>query len=59
MTAVVVTKGQDGKLAGMGEKGASLVTARTLYPSAPLKLAKHHNRAEALLIAHYGRAVLG
>lgn len=41
------------------EKGASLVTARTLYPSAPLKLAKHHNRAEALLIAHYGRAVLG
>jgi hypothetical protein len=36
------------------DKAASLDTARALYPSAPLKLAKHHNRAEALLIAHYG-----
>lgn len=44
---------------GLGsEKGASLLTARNLYPSAPLKLAKHHNRAEALLIAHYGRSVM-
>lgn len=36
------------------DKSASLATARALYPSAPLSLAKHHNRAEALLIAHYG-----
>lgn len=43
---------------GLGsEKGASLEVARRLYPSAPLKLAKHHNRAEALLIAHYGQQV--
>lgn len=43
---------------GLGsDKGASLTTARTLYPSLAcnaLKLAKHHNRAEALLIAHRG-----
>lgn len=35
-------------------KGRHLKVARELYPSAPLHLAKHHNRAEALLIAHYG-----
>lgn len=35
-------------------KGRHLQMARQLYPSAPLSLAKHHNRAEALLIAHYG-----
>lgn len=35
-------------------KGRHLKLARELYPSAPLHLAKHHNRAEALLIAHYG-----
>jgi hypothetical protein len=40
---------------GLGaDKAACLQVARTLYPGAPLKLAKHHNRAEALLIAHYG-----
>lgn len=27
--------------------------AKTLYPSAPITLAKHHNRAESLLIAHW------
>lgn len=44
---------------GLGaDKAASMNTARTLYPTAPLKLAKHHNRAEALLIAHYGREVM-
>lgn len=32
--------------------------ARTLYPRAPITLAKHHNRAESLLIAHYGRSLL-
>lgn len=45
---------------GLGsDKAASLATARALYPGAPLKLAKHHNRAEALLIAHYGLKVMG
>lgn len=42
------------------DKAASLRCARTLYPVAPLKLAKHQNRAEALLIAHWGmRKVCG
>jgi len=38
------------------EKRDSIDAARTLYPSfaGPLKLQKHHNRAEALLLAHYG-----
>lgn len=31
--------------------------ATKLYPSAPITLAKHHNRAEALLIAHYVRTL--
>lgn len=35
-------------------KGRHLALARKLYPSAPLHLAKHHNRAEALLLAHFG-----
>lgn len=35
------------------DKKASLVVARKLYPDAPLHLAKHHNRAEAVLIAHW------
>lgn len=39
------------------EKGASMRTAQGLYPTAPLSLVKHHNRAEALLLAHYGRAL--
>lgn len=39
---------------GLGaEKKASLVKALTLYPGAPIKLAKDHNKAEALLIAHW------
>lgn len=40
-----------------GKPAASLQTARALYPDAAamLALAKHHNRAEALLIAHYAR----
>jgi len=32
------------------EKSASLELARTLWPDAPLKLAKHHGRADSLLI---------
>lgn len=35
-------------------KGRSLDVARRLYPLADIPLAKHHNRAEALLIAHFG-----
>lgn len=43
------------------DKAASLATARALYPGAAataLKLAKHHNRAEAVLLAHYGQKEL-
>jgi hypothetical protein len=36
------------------DKKESLQVARTLYPRAPLTLARHHNRAESLLIAHWG-----
>jgi hypothetical protein len=38
-------------------KKASLAKARELYPSMgeKLHLAKHHNRAEAVLMAHYAR----
>lgn len=39
------------------KKGAALTKARELYPSiakTTLRLADHHNRAEALLIAHWG-----
>ncbi|MDN8617840.1 hypothetical protein [Variovorax ginsengisoli] len=36
------------------DKKRSLATARALYEAAPLSLAKHHNRAEAVLIGHWG-----
>lgn len=36
------------------DKGEALTLARRLFPGAELHLAKHHNRAEALLIAAYG-----
>lgn len=36
------------------DKNASLDKARLLYPDASLDRKKDHNRAEALLIAHYG-----
>ena len=39
---------------GLGpDKHAALHKARLLFPFADLSLAKHHGRAEALLIAHY------
>lgn len=41
-------------LIGKG-KAESLSVARALYPLADLRLAKHHNRAEAILMAHFGR----
>jgi crossover junction endodeoxyribonuclease RuvC len=36
------------------KKKASLSRARMLFPMAELHLEKHHNRGEALLLAHYG-----
>ncbi|NVO06567.1 MAG: hypothetical protein HXX19_11835 [Rhodoferax sp.] len=42
------------KLFGLGtDKNASRETALRLYPEAPVKLVKHHNRAEAILIGHW------
>ena len=35
------------------EKRAAIQKALTLYPGAPLALVKDHNKAEALLIAHW------
>jgi len=35
------------------EKKASLALARTKWPTAPLKLVKHHGRADALLMAEW------
>lgn len=37
------------------DKAKSLTLARSLYPGVGLKLKRDHNRAEALLIARYGR----
>ncbi len=37
-----------------GGKKYALAVARMLFRDAPLKLVKHHNRAEALLIAKFG-----
>jgi crossover junction endodeoxyribonuclease RuvC len=36
------------------EKDVARSVAINLYPKAPLNLKKHHNRAEAILIARYG-----
>jgi len=36
-------------------KERSMMLVRQLHPNAPIELKKHHNRAEALLIATYGR----
>ena len=40
------------------QKGASLDKARLLFPTADLDRRKDHNRAEALLLAEYGRRTL-
>lgn len=40
------------------DKKASLELARHIWPDAPLKLAKHHGRADALLIALWLRLEL-
>lgn len=36
------------------DKEAARAKAIQLYPGAPLELKKHHNRAEAILLARYG-----
>jgi crossover junction endodeoxyribonuclease RuvC len=43
------------KSTDIDRKRASLSRARLLYPVAPLEREKDHNRAEALLIAHWAR----
>jgi hypothetical protein len=42
------------------DKGASIIRAKELYPqaAASLNLKKHHGRADALLLAHYGKQFL-
>lgn len=40
------------------DKGDSLAVARKLYPTAPLNRKADHNKAEALLIAHYAQRVV-
>lgn len=40
------------------KKADSLKKARVMWPDAPLKLAKHHGRSEALLIAAYWFGVM-
>lgn len=47
-------------LDGMGhEKDASIARAQQLFPKADIRLKKHDGRAEALLIAEYGRKTHG
>lgn len=49
-----VTPGQWKRALGLAaDKRAALDRARLLFPIADLSLAKHHGRAEALLIAHW------
>lgn len=56
----IVTPHQWKSLYGIGsDKKVSMSTALRLYPDAPLTLAKHHNRAESLLVAHYGMRTSG
>ena len=45
-------------LLGKGKAG-SLGVAMGNFPTAPLTLKKHHNRADALLLAHYGWLMWG
>lgn len=40
------------------DKDASMIFARSLWPTAGLMLKQHHNRAEALLLAEYARLIL-
>lgn len=59
LTMAYVTPQRWKRFYGLGsDKSVCLATARTLYPHAPLKLAKHHNRAESLLIARWAMRTL-
>lgn len=40
------------------QKEQARAMAIRLYPGAPLHLVKHHNRAEAILLARYGRGLV-
>ena len=40
-------------------KAAGLAMARAMWPTAPLKLAKHHGRGDALLMAEWARETMG
>jgi len=40
---------------GTDQKARSVLAASRLWPALDLSLKKHHNRAEAALIAEYGR----
>jgi hypothetical protein len=43
---------------GMGkEKDASMIVAQKLFPTADIRLRKHHGRADALLLAEYMRRI--
>lgn len=51
----IVTASTWKRAVGLGsDKSASLDKARLLFPTAELTRVKDHNRAEALLLAHYG-----
>lgn len=43
-----------GAFGASSDKDHAISLAQSLYPAAPIKLKKHHNRAEAVLIARYG-----
>lgn len=40
------------------DKKSAMKLAVELYPGAPITLARHHNRADSLLIAHYARRTM-
>lgn len=47
-------------LDGMGHgKGASILVAKRLFPTVELSRVKHHGRADALLLAEFGRRTHG
>jgi crossover junction endodeoxyribonuclease RuvC len=61
-TVVTAVAWKKTMMAGMSkEKGASIIRAKQLFPTAAgeLSLKKHHGRADALLIAAYGRQTSG
>ena len=60
-TFVTPQKWKKELMQGMSDKDASRLRAQQLYPtiSDQLKLKKHDGRAEAILIAEYGRRQLG